>query len=75
MAEEDRVKDSSARYIQFDVIDLLDSVQLKPAGILSIFKPLMVFTIPGLAVAIITGFFMDTILVYVIFVKDVTWNF
>lgn len=67
MAEEDRVKDSSARYIQFDVIDLLDSVQLKPAGILSIFKPLMVFTIPGLAVAIITGFFMDTILVYVIF--------
>ena len=40
MAEEDRAQDSSAKYIQYDVIDLLDSVQLKPARIWSIFKPL-----------------------------------
>ena len=67
MAEEDRAQDSSAKYIQYDVIDLLDSVQLKPARIWSIFKPLIAFTIPGLAVAIITGFFLDTILVFVVF--------
>lgn len=62
MAEE-----NAGAYIQYDVIDLLDSVQLKPARIWSIFKPLIAFTIPGLAVAIITGFFMDTILVFVVF--------
>ena len=62
MAEE-----NAGAYIQYDVIDLLDSVQLKPARIWSIFKPLIAFTIPGLAVAIITGFFLDTILVFVVF--------
>ena len=70
MAEEDKVKESSGRYVQYDVIDQLDSVQLKPAKIWEIFKPLLVLTIPGLAVAVITGFFLDTILVYIVFASS-----
>ena len=62
MAEE-----NAGTYVQYDVIDMLDSVQLKPVSIWSIFKPLLAFTLPGLAVAIITGFFLDTVLVYIVF--------
>ncbi len=67
MAEEEKVKKSSGRYVQYDVIDMLDSIQLKPATIWSIFKPIVAFTLPGLAVALTTFFFLDSILVYIVF--------
>ena len=62
MATEDE-----GRYIQYDVIDKLDSVQLEPARIFEIFKPIIVFTIPSLIVVIITYFFMETVIIYIIF--------
>jgi len=70
MVQEERISERSGRYVQYDVIDKLDSVQLKPARIWEIFKPIFAFTIPGLGLAIVTGFFMVNVLMYILFASS-----
>ena len=62
MAEE-----SAGTYIQYDVIDMLDSVQLKPAKYFEILRPLLYLTLPSFAVTIVTYFYMNSVIVYIAF--------